>query len=74
MLDEQGPEGGRRVVSIATALTDLMNQPGYAALDVSPESVESIVNEHMNQLHVVGKNLLGSIISEQMSKRIALTD
>lgn len=73
-LDENRPDGLRRVLAITTVLTDLMNQPGYTSSKVAAKDAAGFVDAHMNQLHDFGKTVFGNIINDEMSKRIALTD
>lgn len=72
-LDEQLPDGPRRVVAATTVLTDLFNQPDYEPLAVAEGDAVSFLDIHMQRLHADGKKILGSIIDDTMSKRIALT-
>ena len=74
-VDDNRPDGQlRRVVAITTALTDMLNQPSYEPADVTPDTCVSFVERHMQQLHIVNKEVLGSIITEKMNQRIALTN
>lgn len=71
-LDENRPDDLRRVVSITTVLTDLMNQPGYEPSEIAAGDAIQFLDSHMQGLHVFGKEILGNIINNEMSKRIAL--
>lgn len=72
-LEENQPDGVRRVIAIATALTDLMNQPGYVSSRVMANDVCQFLDTHMKQLHHFGKEVFGNVVNDDMSKRIALT-
>lgn len=72
-LDEQLPDGPRRVVMATTVLTDLLNQPGYEPLVVAEADAVSFIDNHMQSLHAESKKVLANIINDTMSKRIALT-
>lgn len=71
-IDENRPNGLRRVVTITTVLTDFMNQPGYASSEVAAGDASEFFAAHMKQLHKFGKEVFGNIINDEMSKRIAL--
>ncbi|MGH9906867.1 MAG: hypothetical protein ACRD8U_14950, partial [Pyrinomonadaceae bacterium] len=73
-LDENQPNGIRRVVVITIVLTDLMNQPGYTAWHLTAENPSELFATRMSQLHNFGKEVFGNIINDTMSRRIALTD
>lgn len=71
-LEEAGAEGNRRVVSITSVVTDMLNQPSYSPVEVASKEASDFVDKSMQKLHIFGKELLGDIISPDMSKRIAL--
>jgi uncharacterized protein (TIGR04255 family) len=71
-LDEVRGEDMRRVISITTILTDLMNQPGYDAFEATPENIIEYLDARVKGLHVFGKEVFGKVINDEMSKRIAL--
>lgn len=71
-LDEIRGDDIRKVISVTTSLTDLMNQPEYTLLEVSAEQIVKFIDDHTKKLHVFGKNVFANIINEEMSKRIAL--
>lgn len=73
-VDENRPNGSRRVIAIKTVLTDLINQPGYVPSKVAAGDVGGFLDAHMQKLHVFGKEVFGSTINDEMSKRIALID
>ncbi|MBI3774593.1 MAG: TIGR04255 family protein [Gammaproteobacteria bacterium] len=73
-LDEHPPTGSRRVVTITTVMSDLINQLGYAATEIPTNNVVEFVDAHMRQLHDFGKEVFGQIINDEMCKRIALKD
>ncbi len=72
-LDEQIGEQARRIVSIGTVVTDLLNQPGYEPLHLSPEEAFDKIDERVVELHVRSKDCFGDVISDGMCKRIALS-
>lgn len=74
LLDENQPNGLRRVLIVRTVLTDLLNQPGYEASAVAAANIVDFVDTHIQDLHAFGKIVFGNIINDEMSKRIALTD
>lgn len=71
-LDEIRADDVRRVVSITTVLTDLLNQPGYEPSEIAAKDAVEFLGAHMQGLHVFGKKVFGNIINDEMSKRIAL--
>lgn len=71
-LDEIRADDIRRVVSVTTILTDLMNQPGYEALVTTAKNIIEFLDVRERALHVFGKEVFGKIINDEMSKRIAL--
>jgi len=72
-LDEINGVDTRRVVAITTVLTDMLNQLGYSPTRVAKDNALHFVDERMQKLHAFGKEVLGDIVSPEMSKRIALT-
>lgn len=73
-LDENRPDGLRRLLTIRTVLTDLINQPGYASLEMAAKDAAKFLDAHMQELHDFGKVLFSDIINDEMSKRIALIE
>jgi len=71
-LDEAVPGGGRRVVAITTALTDMLNQPGFVPTAATTDNVLSFVEARLGQMHAFEKNTLNAIINDQMNQRIGL--
>lgn len=71
-LEEVNAGDTRRVVSVTTILTDMFNQPGYSVSDVDKATTSSFVDSRMSKLHVFNKEILGDVINQEMSKRIAL--
>lgn len=71
-LDESQLGAIRRIVAITTVLTDQLNQPGYEPYAMKGNDIISPVDDHMQGLHVLGKEVLGSIINDAMCRRIAL--
>ena len=71
-LDENQP-APRRIVTITTILTDMLNQAGYAPLH-RPDSGTEFFCMRANQLHEDNKTLLAEIINDRMCKRIGLTE
>lgn len=73
-VDENRPEGPRRVVAITTVLTDFMNQPGFETSSITASNAGEFFDTRMHQLHTYSKKVFGNVINDEMSKRIALTD
>jgi uncharacterized protein (TIGR04255 family) len=71
-LEEGRADEMRRVVSVITILTDMLNQPGYMPAEISAENINQFLDRHSKELHSFGKDVLGNIINDAMSKRIAL--
>jgi uncharacterized protein (TIGR04255 family) len=71
-LDEQRSSGLKRTVAIGTVLSDLLNQPEYASIDIGETTAISFIDTRMQQLHDFGKMVFANVINEPMSKRIAL--
>lgn len=72
-IDDIKPEGQKKIVSIATTITDQFNQPSYIPLD-NTENQFSIIESHLNDIHVFSKSVLSELIIENMCKRIALNE
>lgn len=72
-FDEQSVEQPRRVISISTVLTDMLNQPGYEAYNLSPDQAFDKMQDRFIQLHDLSKNYFGGVISDEICKRIALS-
>lgn len=70
--DESRP-AERRVVSVTTVLTDMLNQPGYAPIELSGAAGEFFC-KRMEQLHDDCKQVLTEVIDEHMCRRIALIE
>jgi uncharacterized protein (TIGR04255 family) len=71
-LDEQTVQGPRRSVAIKTVLTDMLNQAGYERCAADASQISEIFDAHMQSLHAFNKQVIASIISPEMSRRIAL--
>jgi len=71
-LEENRADEMRRVVSVITVLTDMLNQQDYTPVEVSAENIDQFLDRHAKGLHLFGKEVLGNIINDEMSKRIAL--
>jgi len=71
-LDEPYMNGARRVVAINTVLTDMFNQPGYAQSAAESKEAFACLDAHMAELHASNKNILASVLNDNMAKRIAL--
>lgn len=71
-LEEPGLKGPRRVVGIATVLTDMFNQPELEPLHILPGDAFSSLEERLGQLHDVSKDIFADVISDAMCDRIAL--
>lgn len=71
-LDEARPDGTRRVVSITTVLTDHFNQPSYDVYEGNIDESIVMIKARMQDMHNFGKSVLADLLTEQMSRRIAL--
>lgn len=71
-IDQNLPQGLRRVVAITSVLSDMFNQEGLEPVGVRPEECSRLIDDVMQSLHAANKNILGDIINDEMSKRIAL--
>ena len=71
-LEESRADDMRRVVSVITVLTDMLNQPDYTPAEVSAENINQFLDKHTKGLHLFGKEVFSNIINDEMSKRIAL--
>lgn len=70
-LDENRPEGQKRIVSITTTITDQFSQLGYETYVVNNNTI-AMISTHMQNMHKFGKTVLGNLITQSMSERIAL--
>jgi len=70
-LNETIEENDKRVVSITTSVTDQFNQPFYLPYLDDDNSI-AMIDNHMQNMHIFGKDILSQLITEHMSKRIAL--
>lgn len=73
-LDENSPEGLRRVVAVTTVLNDQLNQSGYEPYDFGNNDTIEFVNSHMRALHVLGNDVFANIINDEMCRRINLIE
>lgn len=73
-LDEERPQGPRRIVAITTIISDQMDQVGYEAYSIPSGDIDNFVASHMQSLHSFGKDVLGDIINDEMCRRIALKE
>ncbi len=71
-VDEYPSDEPRRALVVKTVLNDNFNQPGYEQTSLTPQTGSDFVGTHVNQLHDLSKDILASIISSEMAKRIAL--
>ncbi len=71
-LEENASSGPRRAVAITTSLTDMLNQPGYKEVPHTRDGDWPYICETIQELHSVNKVVISEILSEEMSKRIAL--
>lgn len=79
-LDENRADELCRVISVTTVLTDLFNQStfdplgvsNYESLEVSAENIVKFFDDHITELHVFSKKIVGYVINDKMNKRIAL--
>jgi uncharacterized protein (TIGR04255 family) len=71
-LDEKQFNGARRVIVIATVLTDFLNQLDYEPFNVTSEDVMEKVETQLQELHSFGNDVFRNILNDEMAKRIAL--
>lgn len=71
-ITEAMGEKSRATLGITSILTNMFNQPGYEAFEVSAQDAGGIVERQFHELHDLDKEVLSSIISANMAKRIAL--
>jgi uncharacterized protein (TIGR04255 family) len=62
----------RTTISISTVLAHMYNQPTYTPFSVAPQDGPALVKERLEKLHALDKDVLSSIISADMARRIAL--
>lgn len=73
-LDERHLGNNRHSLVITTAINDQFNQQFYNPLILSINDLMPFITDHMQRIHESGKEILKNIITDEMSKRIALTD
>ena len=71
--NDENPPTRRRVVTVTTVLTDMLNQPGYSAIRLG-DSATKFFCDRARELHADNKAILGQIVNDQMCRRIGLTD
>lgn len=62
----------RRLVSITTVVTDMLNQPGYARHIATEQEATAFVQQQFQALHAFSKSELMAVIDDHMCKRIGL--
>lgn len=72
-LDEEINGEQRRIISIATVLTDMFNQPGYDTWELAPGEAFDRLEAQLSILHQKSKRYFGEVITDDMCKRIALS-
>lgn len=72
ILNEGSGGEARRVVAIATVLTDFLNQPGYEETLITPDNAMRVCDTHMKELHMFAKHVLGKIVTDAAARRIQL--
>lgn len=72
--DEQRSSRVVRTVSIGTVLTDQFNQPGSEPLSVDSGEIPAFIAKRFVELHSFSKSVFRDVITDEMSKRIALVD
>lgn len=70
--DENYNGSTRRVVTIATALTDMFNHPGYVQRAYSAAESASVCAKHLDMLHTYNKQVMQRTLNDEICKRIAL--
>lgn len=73
-VDEIRNNGQKRIVAITTAISDQLNQPDYTPYNIEDQNLVEFVSRHMQSLHDYGKSILGNVITDEMSRRIALIE
>ena len=71
-VEESVSDELKRSIVFATVFTDLFSQPGYGPLELTAATICAFVDSHMQDLHVLGKTVLGNMINDEMGRRIAL--
>ena len=71
-ISETIHEQDRRTVVIASVIADLFNQATYSPFDLDPNDAPRTIDACFQGLHEADKDVLRSIISDDMSRRIAL--
>lgn len=71
-LEEANGQNTRRVVTITSVLTDMINLPGYSPFQIEKDRYSSFIEERMRALHADEKRVLSEVIRPEMAKRIAL--
>lgn len=61
----------KRVVMVTSALSDMLGQDGVPA-PLPPSDCSAFIDSRMQEFHALDKNILGDIINDAMSQRIAL--
>jgi uncharacterized protein (TIGR04255 family) len=72
-IDEQLIGGSRRVIGIATVLTDLLNQPAFKQFVLPNETAFDTLQERIELLHSMSKQYFQRVISDEMCDRVALS-
>lgn len=72
VLHEGVDSESRRVVAIATLLTDFLNQPGYEETLFTSDNATRVCDTHMEELHLFAKEVLSKIITDDTARRIQL--
>jgi uncharacterized protein (TIGR04255 family) len=73
-LDESRDEGPRRIVTVTTALTDMLNQAEYEETQfTSVADGIGYFQSHVNQMHADCKSVFADVINDNICKRIGLT-
>ena len=61
-----------RAVVVKINVMDTINIDGYEPLDLDKDETFEFIDQHMEELHELNKKILGSIVIDDMCKRIAL--
>jgi hypothetical protein len=69
---ETNDKGARPAVAIASILSHMFNQAEYEPFAPSASELPSVLDDHFGALHDLDKEVLGSIITKDIARRIAL--
>lgn len=71
-VDEQDAGPSQRVVRIGTTMTEMLNQPGYAPLDVPLPDAMSRLDTSFPELHKLLKGVFAEVVNDAAAEAVAL--